>query len=72
MKQRKSQIKQAYEPVKQEDLDVFDKTMSPYLTGSNELMRGFLKRLEMMKMNNYDSVKVLENLYNFTEDKPNK
>ena len=50
---RKSQIKQAYEPEVQEELDIFKKTMSPYLTGtSNEIMQGFLKRLEMIKMNN--------------------
>ena len=51
MRLRKSQIKQAYEPVVQEELDIFNKTMSPYLTGtSNEIMRGFLKKLEMIKM----------------------
>ena len=72
MKLRKSQIKQAYDPYKPEELDVFDKTMSPYLTGSNELMQGFLKQLEMIKMNNYNSVKLLENLYNYTEENPNK
>lgn len=72
MRIRKSQIKQAFEPIEQEELDIFDKTMSPYLTGSNELMRGFLKKLEMMKMQNYYSVKLLENLYNYTQDNPNK
>jgi len=70
---RKSQIRQAFEPIEQKKLDVFEKTMSPYLTGTpNELMQGFLKRLEMLKMNNYYSIKLLENLYNYTEDIPNK
>ncbi len=47
--------------------------MSPYLTGtSNEIMQGFLKRLEMIKMNNYNSVKLIENLYNYTEENPSK
>lgn len=69
---KKSQIKQAYNPIKNEKLDVFNKTMSPYLLGSNEFMQGFLKRLEMIKMNNYYSVKLLENLYNYTEDNTNK
>jgi len=73
MRLRKSQIKQAYEPLVQEEMDIFNKTMSPYLTGtSNELMSNFLKKLEMIKMNNYYSVKLLENLYNYTEDNPNK
>ena len=58
---KKSQIKQAYEPEVQEELDIFKKTMSPYLTGtSNEIMQGFLKRLEMIKMNNYNSVKFIQ------------
>ena len=66
---RKSQIKQAYNQLKPEDLDIFDKTMSPYLTSSeNELMTSFLKKLERIKMNNYYSVKLLENLYNYTEE----
>jgi len=73
MRLSKSQIQQAYEPVKEEELDIFEKTMSPYLTGTpNEIMSGFLKKLEMIKMNNYYSVKLLENLYNYTEDNPNK
>lgn len=72
MKQRKSQIQQAYKPVEKEELDIFDKTMSPYLTSSNDLMQVFLKKLEKLKMNNYYSVKLLENLYNYTEDNPNK
>jgi hypothetical protein len=73
MKQRKSQIRQAFEPIEQEELDIFDKTMSPYLTSStNELMVRFLKKLEMIKMNNYYSVKLLDNLYNYTKDNPNK
>ena len=71
MKLRKSQIKQAYEPIENEELDIFKKTMSPYLMGSNDLMKGFLKKLEMIKMNNYYSVKLLENLYNYTKDDPN-
>ena len=73
MKQRKSQIKQAFEPIKQEELDVFNKTMSPYLTGTeNEIMRNFLKKLERIKMNNYNAIKLLDNLYNYTEENPNK
>ena len=72
MRLRKSQIKQAYEPIIQQELDIFNKTMSPYLTDSNDLMKGFLKKLEMIKMNNYYSVKLLQNLYNYTEDNPNK
>ena len=74
MKIRKSQIAQAHSPVKPDKLDYFEKTMSPYLFGdsSNDLMRGFLKKLEMIRMNNYYSVKLLENLYNYTEDNPNK
>jgi hypothetical protein len=65
---RKSQIAQAYTPLQEEELDVFDKTMSPYITESNELMQGFLARLERMKMQNYYSVEILENLYNYTVD----
>ena len=72
MKIRKSQIRQAFEPIEQEELDIFNKTMSPYLTGSDGIMKDFLKKLEMIKMNNYYSVKLLENLYNYTKDNPNK
>lgn len=73
MKLRKSQIKQAYENIEEDDLDIFNKTMSPYLTGTpNEIMQGFLKRLEKIKINNYYSIKLLENLYNYTNDNPNK
>lgn len=69
---RKSQIKQALTGPQEEELDIFKKTMSPYLMDSNELMKGFLKKLEKMKMNNYYSIKLLENLYNYTNDEPNK
>lgn len=73
MKQRKSQIRQAFEPLIIEELDIFDKTMSPYLTKNpDDLMIGFLKKLEKLKMNNYNSVHLLENLYNYTEENPNK
>jgi hypothetical protein len=72
MKIRKSQIKQAATGRPEDELDIFDKTMSPYLMNNNEMMRGFLKRLEMMKMTNYYSVKLLENLYNYTNEEPNK
>ena len=65
---RKSQISQAYNSAPEEELDVFDKTMSPYITDSNEVMEGFLARLERMKMQNYRSVEILENLYNYTVD----
>ncbi len=67
-----SQIKQAYQELEPKELDIFDKTMSPYLLSSNEMMQGFLKRLEQLKMTNYYSIKLLENLYNYTEEKPNK
>lgn len=73
MKIRKSQIQQAITGVEDKELDVFKKTMSPYLTGTeNEVMKGFLDRLETIKMNNYYSIKLLENLYNYTNEDPNK
>jgi hypothetical protein len=69
---RRSQIKQAYKPIVQEELDIFDKTMSPYITNNlnNDLMVGFLKKLERIKMNNYYSIRTLENLYNYTTENP--
>jgi hypothetical protein len=65
---RKSQIRQAINGVPQEDLDVFEKTMSPYVRYGNEMMTGFLDRLERYYMNCYNSVKTIENVYNYTKE----
>ena len=62
MKIRKSQIQQAFNGNEQEDREIFKKTMSPYLTSSNEIMEGLLSRLEDVKMTNYYSIKLLEKL----------
>ena len=65
---RKSQIKQAINGVPKEELDVFEKSMSPYVRYGNSMMTGFLDRLERYYMHCYDSVKTLENLYNYTKE----
>lgn len=65
---RKSQIKQAINGVPEEELDVFEKTMSPYVRYGNDMMTGFLDRLERYYMHSYNSIKTLENLYNYTKE----
>lgn len=47
--------------------NVFNYTLSSYITDSNPLLMGYLERLNKFRMNNYYSVKILENLYNYTE-----
>lgn len=47
--------------------NVFDYTLSSFITDSTPLMKGYLDRLNKYRMNNYYSVKILENLYNYTE-----
>lgn len=65
-KLRKSQIEQAYKESEKE-INIFNKTLSIYVTESNPTMIGFLTELNKYRMNNYYSVKLLENLYNFTQ-----
>lgn len=65
---RKSQIKQAIHGAPKEELDVFEKTMSPYVRYGNEMMTGFLDRLERYYMHCYNSIKSVENIYNYTKE----
>lgn len=65
---RKSQIKQAIHGIQKEELDVFEKTMSPYVRYGNEMMTGFLDRLERYYMHSYRSISKIENLYNYTKE----
>ena len=53
-----------------EKLNIFERTMSPYLLNNSELMHGFLLRLEKLKMDNYYCTKLLDNVYNYTEEHP--
>jgi len=66
---RKSHIQQAINKPKEETLKVFEKTMSPYVRFDNEIMEGFLARLERYYMNCYNSVEIVEDLYNYTKEK---
>jgi hypothetical protein len=65
-KLKNSQILQATENLEKTN-NVFDRTLSNYINESNPTMKGFLYRLNSYRMNNYYSIKLLENLYNFTE-----
>tara|TARA_R110000803_G_scaffold56970_2_gene114749 strand:- start:240 stop:452 length:213 start_codon:yes stop_codon:yes gene_type:complete len=65
---RKSQINQAINGVQTEELDVFEKTMSPYVRYGNPMMTGFLDRLERYYMHCYNSIEKVENIYNYTKE----
>ena len=65
---RKSQIQQAIKGVQKSELEVFDSTMSPYIKNSNLITEGFLLRLERMFLNSYNSVDILDNIYNYTKE----
>lgn len=66
---RKSHITQAIKRPEKESTQVFQKTMSPYVRFDNEIMEGFLARLERYYMNCYNSVSIVEDLYNYTKEK---
>lgn len=65
-RRNKSQIEQIYKE-KDKTKNVLSTSMSPYIYESSPFMKEFLDRLNQYRMNNYYSVKLVENLYNFTE-----
>ena len=66
---KRSQIQQAIKLPEKEQINVFEKTMSRYVRFDNEVMEGFLSRLERYYMNCYKSVTIVEDLYNYTKEK---